>query len=132
MNSAKAYFVSEPPLKTPAKSALHVQTALRERFRSSNIPPLFMHHDPALLRSLAEKVGTPFWLYDARVIRERIAEIRFITREEGIQPRYAMKACPATRVLREMKEAGIWIDAVSGNEVLRAITPATRRGISRR
>jgi diaminopimelate decarboxylase len=80
-----------------------------------------MHHDPALLRSLAEKVGTPFWLYDARVIRERIAEIRFITREEGIQPRYAMKACPATRVLREMKEAGIWIDAVSGNEVLRAI-----------
>jgi len=31
-----------------------------------------------------------------------------------------MKACPATRVLREMRAAGIWIDAVSGNEALRA------------
>ncbi len=32
-----------------------------------------------------------------------------------------MKACPATAVLREMANAGIWIDAVSGNEVLRAL-----------
>jgi diaminopimelate decarboxylase len=31
-----------------------------------------------------------------------------------------MKACPATRVLREMLASGIWIDAGSGNEVLRA------------
>ena len=80
-----------------------------------------MNHPPALLRSLAEKVGTPFWLYDARVIRQRIADIQFLTDTDGVQARFAMKACPATRVLKEMKEANIWIDAVSGNEVLRAL-----------
>ncbi len=79
-----------------------------------------MHHPPALLRSLAEKVGTPYWLYDSRVIRQRIADIRYLTDSDGVQARFAMKACPATKVLREMHAAGIWIDAVSGNEVLRA------------
>lgn len=80
-----------------------------------------MSHEPALLHSLAEKIGTPYWLYDARAIRQRIADIQFLTAPEGVQARFAMKACPATRVLREMKDAGIWIDAVSGNEVLRAL-----------
>ncbi|MHA3773292.1 diaminopimelate decarboxylase [Verrucomicrobiota bacterium sgz303538] len=80
-----------------------------------------MNHDPSLLRSLAEKVGTPFWLYDARVIRQRIAAIKELTSVEGMQARFAMKACPATKILREMAQAGIWIDAVSGNEVLRAL-----------
>ena len=74
-----------------------------------------MNHSPALLRSLAEKVGTPFWLYDARVVRQRIADIQFLTDTDGVQARFAMKACPATKVLKEMKAANIWIDAVSGN-----------------
>ena len=80
-----------------------------------------MNLDPTLLRSLADKVGTPFWLYDASVIRQRIADIQFLTRTEGVQARFAMKACPATKVLQEMHAHGIWIDAVSGNEVLRAL-----------
>ncbi len=80
-----------------------------------------MNHAPALLHSLAAKVGTPFWLYDARVIHQRIADIQFLTDTDGVQARFAMKACPATKVLREMKDAGIWIDSVSGNEVLRAL-----------
>ena len=74
-----------------------------------------MPHDPALLRSLAEKVGTPFWIYDARMIRQRIADVQFMSDSPGVQARFAMKACPATRVLKEMKKANIWIDAVSGN-----------------
>lgn len=74
-----------------------------------------------LLQEIAARVGTPYWLYDAATIRRRIAAIREIAEEAGVQPRYAMKACPATRVLREMAAAGIWIDAVSGNEVLRAL-----------
>ena len=78
-------------------------------------------HDPALLHSLAATAGTPFWLYDAAVIRRRIADIRSITDAPHLQARFAMKACPATKVLREMAAAGIWIDAVSGNEVLRAL-----------
>ncbi len=80
-----------------------------------------MSHDPALLSNLAASVGTPFWLYEAAVIRQRIAAIRTITSGEGVQARFAMKACPATKVLQEMAAAGIWIDAVSGNEILRAL-----------
>jgi diaminopimelate decarboxylase len=80
-----------------------------------------MQHDPTLLRSLAAQIGTPYWLYDARLIRQRIADIAFLTDSQGVQARFAMKACPATKVLREMKAAGIWIDSVSGNEVLRAL-----------
>jgi diaminopimelate decarboxylase len=79
-----------------------------------------MSHDPALLQRLAASAGTPFWLYDAAVIRQRIAAIKTITSGEGVQARFAMKACPATKVLQEMAAAGIWIDAVSGNEILRA------------
>ncbi len=80
-----------------------------------------MPHDPALLTRLASQVGTPFWLYEAAVIRQRIDAIKTITAGEGVQARFAMKACPATKVLQEMAAAGIWIDAVSGNEILRAL-----------
>ena len=72
------------------------------------------------LRGLAARVGTPFYLYDAQLLRDRIAAIRELTDAPGLQARYAMKACSAARVLDTMREQGIWIDAVSGNEVLRA------------
>ena len=80
-----------------------------------------MSHAPALLARLADQVGTPYWLYEADVLRQRIAAIKAITAGEGLQARFAMKACPATKVLQEMVSAGIWIDAVSGNEILRAL-----------
>jgi diaminopimelate decarboxylase len=83
-----------------------------------------------LLDTLAAKVGTPFWLIDAKFLRQRIAEIKAVTEPVHVQARYAMKALSATRVLKEMLAAGMWIDAVSGNEVLRALRagfPAGRR-----
>ena len=76
--------------------------------------------DHASLARLAAAVGTPFYLYDAATVRRRIDAIRGLTSAEGLQARYAMKACSAHLVLREVKRAGTWIDAVSGNEVLRA------------
>ena len=76
--------------------------------------------DPTLLERLSQSVGTPYWLYDAATLRRRIKMVAEITDQPGVQARFAMKSLPVTRVLQEMKEAGIWIDAVSGNEVLRA------------
>lgn len=84
------------------------------------VSPSPLAADAAFLESLAAKVGTPFWLYDASVIRRAINDVKFLTAAPGLQARFAMKACPATRILKEMQQAGIWIDAVSGNEVLRA------------
>jgi len=74
----------------------------------------------ASLARLAGAVGTPFYFYDAAVVRRRIAAVSELVGEEGLQARYAMKACSAHLVLREVRRAGFWIDAVSGNEVLRA------------
>ncbi len=74
-----------------------------------------------LLEKIAQKVGTPFWLLDADVLRGRISEVKSVAEPAGVQVRYAMKALSATRVLEEMRAAGMWIDAVSGNEVLRAL-----------
>lgn len=72
------------------------------------------------LHWLARRVGTPFYLYDAQVLQARIAAIQTLTAPPGLQARYAMKACSAAPVLACMRANALWIDAVSGNEVLRA------------
>jgi diaminopimelate decarboxylase len=72
------------------------------------------------LRHLAARVGTPFYLYDAQTLHARITTIEALTAGPHLHARYAMKACSAGRVLTCMREHGMWIDAVSGNEVLRA------------
>jgi diaminopimelate decarboxylase len=72
------------------------------------------------LEAIAARVGTPFYLYDAATLRGRVEEVRALTAAPGLQARFAMKACSARRVLEVMREGAIWIDAVSGNEVLRA------------
>jgi diaminopimelate decarboxylase len=72
------------------------------------------------LRWLAERVGTPFYMYDAALVQTRIDAIVALTAAPGLQARYAMKACSAAPILARMRAHQIWIDAVSGNEVLRA------------
>ena len=72
------------------------------------------------LTAIAGRVGTPFYIYSAEVLRQRIADVRAIAPGGVLQARYAMKACSLRRTLEVVRDAGIWIDAVSGNEVLRA------------
>jgi diaminopimelate decarboxylase len=72
------------------------------------------------LDAIARRVGTPFYLYSGDVVRRRIADLLAIAPGGAVQARYAMKAYSARRLLEVMREAGIWIDAVSGNEALRA------------
>ncbi|MEM7387865.1 MAG: diaminopimelate decarboxylase [Verrucomicrobiota bacterium] len=85
-------------------------------------------HDPALLEKLAEAHGTPYWIYDAAVVQDRIGKVKAITDSPNVQARFAMKACSARHVLREMLAEGIWIDSVSGNEVLRALNAGYPKG----
>jgi diaminopimelate decarboxylase len=72
------------------------------------------------LADLADKVGTPFYLYDASILRDRLGRLAALTDGPSLQARYAMKANSSWRVLETVRAAGLWIDAVSGNEVLRA------------
>jgi diaminopimelate decarboxylase len=78
------------------------------------------------LAQLADQVGTPFFLYDAGVLRANLGALADLaasapaSSSAQVQVRYAMKANSARKVLELVRAAGLWIDAVSGNEVLRA------------
>lgn len=72
------------------------------------------------LEQIARTVGTPFYLYDGEILRQRMREVATATEGPQLQARYAMKANSARRVLDCAREAGLWVDAVSGNEVERA------------
>jgi diaminopimelate decarboxylase len=75
------------------------------------------------LAKLAEQVGTPFYLYDAGILRDNLARLAALSKGPGgeqVRVRYAIKANSSRKVLELVRDAGLWIDAVSGNEVLRA------------
>ena len=65
--------------------------------------------------SLAERFGTPLWVYDASIITRRIEEVqRFDT------VRYAQKANSNLAVLALMRRHGVKVDAVTAGELHRA------------
>src|SRR4051812_47865134 len=72
------------------------------------------------LERLADQIGTPFYLYDAAELRRRLDALAALTAGDALQARYAMKANSNWKVLEAGRGAGLWIDAVSGNEGLRA------------
>jgi diaminopimelate decarboxylase len=82
------------------------------------MPESFFDHVD--LDALARRVGTPFYVCSAEVVRRRIADVLAIAPGGMVQARYAMKALSTRRLLEIVRGAGIWIDAVSGNEALRA------------
>jgi diaminopimelate decarboxylase len=80
-----------------------------------------MNLDSYPLEQIAAKIGTPFYLYDAGLLRQALQRLRAMASGPNLVIRYAMKANSSHKVLQLVREAGLWIDAVSGNEVLRAI-----------
>jgi diaminopimelate decarboxylase len=86
----------------------------------SSLKTLSRTVDSAFLQSIADKVGTPFWVVEAAELRRRIADVKFLVDVPFLHARFAMKANPSSRILREMKAHGLWIDAVSAHECQRA------------
>ena len=72
--------------------------------------------DAALIARLAREHGTPFYLYDADVIRARIADLRPFD-----VIRFAQKACSNRHILELMRAEGVLVDAVSAGEIERAL-----------
>lgn len=64
---------------------------------------------------LAEKFGTPTYIYDAEIIRQRIEQLR-----QFDVIRFAQKANSNIAVLDLMRKQGVVVDAVSSGEVHRA------------
>jgi len=73
------------------------------------------------LERLAAQVGTPFYLMDGNVARRTMDGFAGFVSVTGAFGRYAMKANSTRRVLELARAVGLGIDAVSGNEVLRAM-----------
>lgn len=72
--------------------------------------------DPLHIAQLAKQYGTPLWIYDADVIRQRIAQLR---RFDVI--RYAQKACSNIHILKLIRNEGAVVDAVSLGEIERSL-----------
>ena len=68
------------------------------------------------LAQLAGQHGTPLWVYDASIIRERIDQLRAFD-----VIRFAQKACSNVHILRLMRDHGVLVDAVSDGELERAL-----------
>lgn len=68
-----------------------------------------------VLREIGARYGTPFYLYDAGVIRAQLDSLRAFD-----TVRFAQKACPNLHVQRLLRERGALVDCVSHGELLRA------------
>ena len=65
---------------------------------------------------LTRRYTTPFYVYDAAKIEERIADLRAFD-----VIRYAQKACSNLAILDLMRRSGVMVDAVSAGEIRRAL-----------
>jgi diaminopimelate decarboxylase len=79
--------------------------------------------DTARIRSLAERFGTPCYVYFADVIRERIRALA-----DFDVVRYAQKANSNLHLLRLIREQGALVDAVSLGEIERALRAGFQPG----
>lgn len=66
-------------------------------------------------------VETPFYYYDMDLFRRTLDTARVLSEKYGLKLHYAVKANSEERILRMMSAAGLGADAVSANEVVRAI-----------
>ncbi|MGI9239556.1 MAG: diaminopimelate decarboxylase, partial [Verrucomicrobiales bacterium] len=68
------------------------------------------------ITELAEKFGTPTYVYDQSLIDQRISDLA-----QFDVVRYAQKACSNLAILDRMRRRGVTVDAVSAGEIQRAI-----------
>jgi diaminopimelate decarboxylase len=69
------------------------------------------------VNDLADRFGTPLYVYDAAVIRAQVARVKSAFAALPFQPFYAMKANGALAILRLVREAGFGCDCVSPGEI---------------
>lgn len=75
------------------------------------------------IRDLAEKFGTPVYVYDAAKIVERIKDLK-----QFDVIRFAQKACSNIAILSLARQHGVVVDAVSAGEIHRAIKAGYKPG----
>lgn len=79
-----------------------------------------LHIGNTSTHDLAERFGTPLYVYDAALIRRQIEHLRRAFGALPFRPFYAMKANSALAILRLVHGAGFGADAVSPGEIFLA------------
>ncbi|QDU54855.1 diaminopimelate decarboxylase [Aeoliella mucimassa] len=88
--------------------------------------PNLIHQIAGLpITELAQQFGTPFYVYDAAVIRERIMQLASFD-----VVRYAQKACSNLAILDLMRKHEVLVDAVSAGEIHRALAAGYQAGFN--
>ncbi len=67
------------------------------------------------------QLPTPFYYYNIDLLRQTLAVVAQEQKKYGFRVHYALKANANTRILSEIRQAGLGVDCVSGNEVQCAI-----------
>jgi diaminopimelate decarboxylase len=85
--------------------------------------------DPGLLRAIAERVGTPVYVYSANLIRAQYHALSDAL--QGVRHRicYSVKANGNLGVLRILKQLGSGADIVSAGELKRALAAGFDPGV---
>jgi diaminopimelate decarboxylase len=90
--------------------------------------PAFTYHDGHLqaegvpLSEIAERFGTPLYVYHGPTVTRRVAEVRASFESLGVQLFYSVKANPNLHLLRHLAGLGLGFDIVSGGELARLQT----------
>ncbi len=79
-----------------------------------------LHINGVSTTEIAERFGTPVYLYDAAVIRRQIERVRRAFADLPFRPLYAMKANSNDALLQLIHRSGFGCDAVSPGEVFLA------------
>ncbi len=86
--------------------------------------------DPALLSSIAQRVGTPVYVYSANLIRAQYHALQDALKDVPHRICYSVKANGNLGVLRVLKDLGAGADIVSAGELKRALAAGfDREGI---
>jgi diaminopimelate decarboxylase len=80
------------------------------------VSPILTHFAGVPIPQLAAEFGTPLYVYDAAMIRQRARDLAPFD-----VVRFAQKACSNLSILRLVREEGVLVDAVSAGEIARAL-----------
>ena len=80
-----------------------------------------LHWSGFSVESLSRKYGTPLYVYDASVIRERYKDIAGNIKYPYLKVHYAIKANSNLAILRLLKKEGTGVESVSQGSILLAL-----------
>ncbi len=91
--------------------------------QASKFPVLMDEIAGHAIGDLAQRFGTPLYVYDSAVIVERIRELRAFD-----VIRFAQKACSNLAILDLVRRNGVLVDTVSAGEIRRALAAGFKPG----